>query len=131
LAASDVTGSITNPGANVANYSSGVAWDSAIGNVSTVGSAGATSFYGTYDQTGNVVERNETILSGFTRVVRGGFFLSSEDGLRATNPAGNDAANESFGGSFRFASVLEPSGSLLMLLGTAALLARRRWKSTL
>jgi formylglycine-generating enzyme required for sulfatase activity len=47
-------GDISNPGPNVANYRSNVAWSG--GTVTTVGSAGplSQSFYGTSDQAGNV-----------------------------------------------------------------------------
>ena len=41
---------------NSANYNFTADWNSQDGNVSTVGSNGINSFYGTYDQTGNVWE---------------------------------------------------------------------------
>lgn len=46
-------------GANSANFNSCADWDDQDGNVSTVGSNGGPSYYGTYDQTGNVLEWND------------------------------------------------------------------------
>jgi hypothetical protein len=56
VATADAAGNISNPGTNVANYNIGADWNNVDGNVTTVGSAGNTSYYGTYDQTGNVHE---------------------------------------------------------------------------
>src|SRR5207249_4642352 len=49
-------GDISNPGPNVANYNRGADWNGQDGNVTTVGGAGplSVSYYGTYDQGGNV-----------------------------------------------------------------------------
>jgi formylglycine-generating enzyme len=63
-ATSNATGDVTNPGRNVANFDYSVTWNRAVGNVTTVGGAGdqSTSFYGTYDQSGNLWELNDTII---------------------------------------------------------------------
>jgi sulfatase modifying factor 1 len=77
VAAAGTTGIISNPGANVANYNFGADWNAQDGNVTTVGSAGATSYYGTFDQGGNVWEWNEAIVvGGAARGVRGGSWAS-------------------------------------------------------
>jgi formylglycine-generating enzyme required for sulfatase activity len=125
LAVSDAAGNITNPGANVANYSDGVVWNSVTGNVSTVGSAGATSFYGTYDQAGNVWEWNESFVS--SRGQRGGSWSSSEGSLQASNRARHHTPERQFqDAGFRVATVPEPSSALLVLLGGAAWLLKKR-----
>ena len=55
-------GDISNRGLNVANYDYGADWNGENGNVTTSGSAGplSTSYFGTYDQGGNVSEWTET-----------------------------------------------------------------------
>jgi formylglycine-generating enzyme required for sulfatase activity len=55
-ATANSSGDVSNPGANVANYDLEADWNGDNGNVTTVGSAGSTSYYGTYDQGGNVTE---------------------------------------------------------------------------
>ncbi|MCX6874635.1 MAG: choice-of-anchor D domain-containing protein, partial [Verrucomicrobia bacterium] len=70
------TGDISNPAANVANYNSGAKYyvDGYFmnGTVTTAGSAGvaSTSYYGTFDQGGNVAEWNDAI-STTTWIARG------------------------------------------------------------
>lgn len=60
-AISDDRGYIINPGRNVANYDNKVEWNGKAGNVTSVGTAGlgSQSFYGTFDQNGNVLEWTE------------------------------------------------------------------------
>ena len=64
IATANAVGDISNPGANVANYARGADWNGQNGNVTTVGSAGplSASFYGTFDQGGNVWEWNEAVI---------------------------------------------------------------------
>jgi formylglycine-generating enzyme required for sulfatase activity len=50
----NTTGDISNPGVNVANYLSGADWNAEIGNVTMVGSATASNYFGTADMAGNV-----------------------------------------------------------------------------
>ena len=85
-------GDVINPGPNVANYQRGVDWNgtdcsipgAVCGNVSTVGSAGATCAWGAFDMGGNIYEWLEEpgrpiagppILP--TRMARGGDFANS------------------------------------------------------
>ncbi|MEI8375382.1 MAG: SUMF1/EgtB/PvdO family nonheme iron enzyme [Planctomycetota bacterium] len=79
LATADTLGNISNSGTNVANYGYGADWNGQYGNVTTVGSAGAdsASYYGTFDQGGNVWEWNDSIFSGSGRGVRGGSFYNN------------------------------------------------------
>lgn len=72
---------IANPGYNVANYDSGINFF-----MTSVGTAGplSTSYYGTYDQAGNVAEWNET--TGFTGtawVRAGGSYNSAAPNLQS------------------------------------------------
>jgi formylglycine-generating enzyme required for sulfatase activity len=68
---------------NSANYNSRADWNGLDGNVSTVGSNGKSSYYGTFDQTGNVNELLDTI-SGSYPVVRGGSFNNDQTYLTKT-----------------------------------------------
>lgn len=133
MATADLVGNISNPGANVANYNQGADWNSEDGNITTVGSAGplSTSYYGTYDQSGNVLEWNETLQNSFLRGMRGGAWGFSGLSLGAdfrllANPLSKDGG--SFG--FRMATVPEPSTIVLAGLAgvTLAVLGRRRRK---
>jgi len=56
---------------NSANYNSSATWNTIVGNVTTVGSNGKDSYYGTYDQTGNLFNRLEN------SVLRGGAYNST------------------------------------------------------
>jgi sulfatase modifying factor 1 len=133
IATDDAVGNISNPGANVANYNFGADWNGQHGNVTTVGSAGplSTSYYGTYDQGGNVLEWNETLTSSTLRGMRGGGWGLSGVPLAAdfrfqVGPLSKDGGT--FG--FRVATVPEPSTLVLAgLAGLAILSARRRQTS--
>jgi hypothetical protein len=79
-------GDVANPGPNVANYNFGADWNLADGNVTTVGSCGpeSASFFGTFDQGGNISEWTED-LSTTKRVVRGGSWASPASGLQSSS----------------------------------------------
>lgn len=89
VATSNTTGDISNPGENVVNCSRGADWNGQDGNVTTVGSAGAgsESFYGTFDQGGNVWEWNEASFDGgngfLTRGLNGGAWREDVTRLRS------------------------------------------------
>lgn len=104
-----------------------------VGSLSNVGSyAGVASAYGTFDQTGNVWELNDAVISGTSRGLRGGSWdgIGGDSGLAslsriATPPAFGEYL--SFG--FRLvnmASVPEPSSVVLVMLASGALGIRRR-----
>ena len=57
------------PGANSANFKTCADWDSQDGNLTTVGTNGGPSAYGTFDQSGSVNQWND--LDGATSTVRG------------------------------------------------------------
>ena len=129
IATANSVGDISNPGANVANYSFGADWNSLNGNVTTVGSAGPSSdsYYGTADQGGNVWEWNEALIFGSFRGLRGGSWgdnLSSNlaaSNRDLTNPTGE---NEVVG--FRVATVPEPSTAVLAILAGGMMLWWRK-----
>jgi formylglycine-generating enzyme required for sulfatase activity len=127
IATADDVGGISNPGANVANYFSGADWNGQDGNVTTVGSAGSgsASYYGTFDQGGNVFEWSEAI-TGSSRVIRGGAWGSAGGSLQSSNRGGLTPSADSFSVGFRLASVPEPSSVLLAGLAGVAFLTRRR-----
>ncbi len=118
------TGDVANPGANVVNYSDGADWNGQNGNVTTVGSAGNTSFYGAFDMNGNVWEWNETLLD-VSRVIRGGAFDSNEFLLRSTFQNFSDASFGFISDGFRLASPVPEPASLALIAVGATLLARR------
>ena len=65
---------------NSANYNFTADWNSQDGNVSTVGSNGKASYYGTYDQAGNVWELLDS-LNGSYQAIRGGAFNSIDTNI--------------------------------------------------
>jgi formylglycine-generating enzyme required for sulfatase activity len=84
---------------NFANYNFGADWNSANGNVTTVGTNGGPSFYGVYDQTGQVWEWNDAISgtgSNPPRGVRGGSWLNTSLYIGASY-RGFTGAGPSFG----------------------------------
>ena len=125
VASATSTGDVANPGQDVVNYLSGAVWNGQNGNLTTVGSAGSTSFYGAFDMNGNVYEWNETLI-GSSRGLRGGSFGSIEDRLRSSTRYWQEPWNESLEDGFRLASLIPGPGSVALLAIGAPLLARRR-----
>jgi formylglycine-generating enzyme required for sulfatase activity len=120
------TGAIFNPGANVANYNKGADWNSQNGNVTTVGSAAANNYFGTFDQAGNVWEWNDAVIDGSSRGLRGGSFYDNVLDLHSSFRYDFDPLNEGNDFGFRVASVPEPTSLLLTMLAGGVMLARRK-----
>ena len=96
-----------------------------IGNTTPVGSY-AANFYGTFDMGGNVAEWNEAIISGLGRGNRGGSFVSFDIALQAGARLSNLPTNESNDVGFRVSQVPGPGSVVLLALGGAGALRRRR-----
>ncbi|MCX6876506.1 MAG: SUMF1/EgtB/PvdO family nonheme iron enzyme [Verrucomicrobia bacterium] len=124
MATVGLAGDISNPGANVANYFRGADWNGEDGNVTTVGTAGAASYYGTFDQGGNVAEWNEDP-DGLARRVRGGSFEEPDYTLYAGTSFNVIELEEYDHLGFRLA-VPEPTSPVLALLAAGGLPLMRR-----
>ncbi len=139
-ALADAVGNVSNPGANVATYGFNSDWGGVNGAMTTVGTAGNTSYYGTYDQTGNVSEwvedwaPEDPVFYGPRRGTFGGSSFSDANYLRSFfyNDAQSALYSPRIG--FRVATVPEPSTFALAGIGGAAFLAlviRRRLSTRL
>jgi formylglycine-generating enzyme required for sulfatase activity len=109
-------------GSNSANWN-------AIGGLTAVGAyLLSPSPYGTFDQAGNVMEWNETLIDSLDRGVRGGAFGSMTFGYDLSSHArsGTPATTTQLNLGFRVAMIPEPSTGLLASLGGLALLVCRR-----
>ncbi len=126
IATATSTGDVANPGPNVVNYLLGANWNELNGNVTTVGSAGSTSFYGAFDMNGNVWEWNETLILSSRRGQRGGAFDLNEVSLRSWNRFISVPVDENSSLGFRLASPVPGPGSVALVAVGAPLLARRR-----
>jgi formylglycine-generating enzyme required for sulfatase activity len=111
---------------NFANYLSGAVWNSANGNVTSVGTNGGRSAYGTFDMIGNVREVVETT-PGTNAVWRGGSFVGSLAQNSATSGFQSVVAtNENHISGFRLASVPEPGSTIPLLTLFALGMAKSR-----
>jgi formylglycine-generating enzyme required for sulfatase activity len=90
----------------------------------------ADSYYGTFDQGGNVFEWNDAIISA-SRGLRGGSWGNDESNLRSSGRVDDDPALESDLVGFRIATVPEPTVSVSLMLAGGLLLARRKRPSAL
>jgi sulfatase modifying factor 1 len=124
-ATANLVGDITNPGSNVANYAPPRSWDGA---VTTVGSGGASSdsFYGAFDQGGNVSEWTEEVFDSIYRGMPGGSWSTNVIGLRADDRVSTLPEFELLSVGFRIATIPEPTAlALATMLAGYALLRRR------
>ena len=126
MASADSAGNITNPGSNVANYNNGADWNGRDGNVTTVGSAAANNYFGTFDQGGNVREWTDAVINGSSRGLRGGSWFANVSFLRSPTSGSNAPTFEIDNVGFRVASVPEPTSMVLMMVASGVMLIRRR-----
>jgi formylglycine-generating enzyme required for sulfatase activity len=126
FATANSVGDVSNPGPNIVNYKSGAQWNGPLANVTTVGTAGplSASYYGTFDQGGNVEEWTEG-QRGPYRVARGGFFSADADtSLRSDAPAKNFSTDQNGIIGFRLVMIPEPSTLALAGIGALSFLTR-------
>jgi len=134
-------GNVIGSGSNQANYYNGVysvtqsaSHSSSQNYLTDVGAfTNSASFYGTFDQSGNVFEWNDlTGVAGSSRGARGGNWISNAFSLLSSNRNSIGPSNESPGIGFRLASpvaVPEPSTWVMGaggLVGIAIRAIRRR-----
>jgi formylglycine-generating enzyme required for sulfatase activity len=124
---------------NFANYNYAADWNSQNGNVTTVGTNGGASAYGTFDMSGNILEWNDlTGAVDTSRGWRGGDWGSDAIGASSSTRYAFAPSNEDSSVGFRLASPLsgpsgvpeiDPAGVSLvaaLVAGGLALLERRR-----
>jgi formylglycine-generating enzyme required for sulfatase activity len=125
---------------NFANFDSAAIWNGQTGNVTTVGSNGGPSAYGTFDQSGNVDEWMglDNAASPYGGL-RGGRWFDSASNLSSSYRTASSPANEFPYIGFRLASTvggpagvpeIDPAGMgsvLALVAGTLAWLERRRF----
>ena len=104
-------------------------YDNHVGSVTDVGTYDNDSYYGTYDQAGNLWEWNETFIGG-NRFFRGGRWIDPADSLSAFVRIGNGPTSEFSHIGFRVASsytgsdedfIPEPISLALLVTGLSAL----------
>ncbi len=89
--------------------------------------AASVSAYGTFDQAGNVWEWNESLIDSPAHRFRGGAWALDAEPLPASyRGIYYDATLDDFRSGFRVASVPEPAGMVLWLVGGMMLARRRR-----
>jgi formylglycine-generating enzyme required for sulfatase activity len=85
----------------------------------------SASFYGTYDQGGNVFEWYDAVFGGYRRV-RGGYSAGDSSFLVSSYRYFGSPTDEDLGTGFRVASVPEPSTAVMVVLTGAGWLMWRR-----
>lgn len=90
----------------------------------------SASYYGTFDQGGNVWEWNDTIISS-DRGLRGGAWDLVELNLQASSRYSDEPTYDDINIGFRVATVPEPTVSVSLMLAGGLLLARRKRPSAL
>ena len=116
---------------NYANYNKIADWNGQDGNVTTVGTNGGASPYGTFDQGGNLWEWTEEI-DDTKRRIRGGSFWNVYNYLYSSYLTGglHLPTSEYYNLGFRVSQVPEPTTMTLLAIGGLAVLRRRRGSSS-
>ena len=99
-------------GKNSANYNNAAVWGGLTGNVTSVGTNGGPSFYGTYDQSGNVSQWNDLDgTPGSSRGIRGGYWHNVSNTVSSSYRGNSAPSSENYYTvGFRLASSLNPLG---------------------
>ncbi len=108
---------------NVANYNNDAHWGSPVvqnGNVTTVGSNGGSSYYGTFDQSGNVLEWNGQTSSSTSGLMGGSFKGVAADIDFTYNNSSYPTSGFQDGIGFRLVAVPEPASLGLVAFGAVA-----------
>lgn len=103
--------------------------DSEIGATSDVGTyTGDPSFYGTFDQGGNVTEWNDAVSDDSLRGLRGGSYETSDGFIQSITSGYTSPTDEMYDAGFRVASAVvpEPSGMVLVILLCSGLVCSRK-----
>jgi sulfatase modifying factor 1 len=113
------------PPGNTANFNYGADWNGLDGNVTTVGTNGAPSYYGAFDMVGNVWEWDDGAV-GSSRVLRGGGWFDWGFGLFDLSSSDRNPHDPGYEGNsvhgFRLAATVpvpEPSTYAMALAGLA------------
>ena len=119
-------GNIIGGGSNEANYYNGGYTHPGPNYLTAVGSfTGSKSYYGTYDQSGDVYNWEATTVSSQYPVLRGGNWDDVSNDLSSSNRGSYYPTNEHDTIGFRVASVPEPNSIMLILAGVAGLALMR------
>jgi formylglycine-generating enzyme required for sulfatase activity len=87
----------------------------------------SVSAYGTFDQSGNVYNWNDSVISSMFRGLRGGAWDSTTaNALMSSDRNYSDPTDENANMGFRLAGIPEPAGWISLMTGAAMLLGRRR-----
>jgi formylglycine-generating enzyme required for sulfatase activity len=89
----------------------------------------AKSYYGTYDQGGNVSEWTASLYPSSSQHILGGSFQSDSGFLQENTAFANVTDAESYATGFRVAMVPEPSSTILLGGSVLAWIARRKKRS--
>jgi len=105
-------------------------YNNSVGHSTDVGSYGGDpSFYGTFDQGGNVSEWNDRVYSsssGVLRGQRGGSWYNLTGPMTSSLAFFSVPSQETFDLGFRVASVPEPTSGVLAMLASGMMLIRRK-----
>ncbi len=88
----------------------------------------ADSFYGTFDQGGNVWEWTEEIVSSTDRRRFGGAYSTLSSRLSVSSPASSDPTTQSDGTGFRVVSLIPEPATVAAWLGIIALVCTGLWR---
>jgi formylglycine-generating enzyme required for sulfatase activity len=88
--------------------------------------AASPSAYGTFDEGGDVIQWNDAIIYGSSRVLRGGSFDNVDGSLQSSSRYESAPAHAIYNIGFRVSQVPEPASAALLGLGVSGMLLRRR-----